>query len=204
MTEALMRRGTRAAALAATAAVLALIFASAAAESKRTGDEFKIEVVASTRGPLPACHTSDCTASTVWYFVYVTNKNKLGDVAGHTANRTTLPNAFVVNDVQERIFVDGELISDSSFTPPPNVNFLSYSGHWPSTVRCPPGGPPPCTIVLDPAVIPGETASVVYLGWNHAAGEPNGTYVFTFTVHGSVNGEPVDLSITSHEIVMTD
>jgi hypothetical protein len=67
---------------------------------------------------------------------------------------------------------------------------------------CPPEGPP-CTVVGSPAVLPGENTAVVYLGWIHATGEANGTYVFKFTIHGTLNGTPVDLRASSPPIVMT-
>jgi len=35
-------------------------------------------------------------------------------------------------------------------------------------------------------------------------GEPNGTYVFTYVVHGTLNGTPGDLEASSKPIVMTD
>ena len=43
-----------------------------------------------------------------------------------------------------------------------------------------------------------------YTGWIHAVGEPNGKYVFRYTVHGTLNGTPVDLTASSPPIVMTD
>jgi hypothetical protein len=79
------------------------------------------------------------------------------------------------------------------------------SGHWPATVRCPP--PPngdPCNVVDNPAVVPGEITEVVFAGWGHRADEPNGTYVFNFTVHGTLNGTPLDLHASSRPIEMTD
>ena len=41
-------------------------------------------------------------------------------------------------------------------------------------------------------------------GWGHAPGEPNGKYVFEFTVHGTLNGTPIDVSASSKPILMTD
>jgi hypothetical protein len=70
-------------------------------------------------------------------------------------------------------------------------------------VECPPAGPP-CNGVRSPAVLPGEKTSVLYTGWGHAAGEPNGKYVFRFTVHGTIDGVPVDLTTSTPPIKMTD
>ena len=86
--------------------------------------------------------------------------------------------------------------------PPPNPDFQNASGRWPVTASCPPEGPP-CNVVGSPAVIPGEEAEVFWINWFHATFEPNGTYVFKFTIHGTLNGTPVDLSASSPPIVMT-
>jgi hypothetical protein len=119
--------------------------------------------------------------------------------------REDVPNAFVIGSVDETIFVDGVDTFHFTMTPPPNSGDLSFwAGHWPSTVSCPPGGPPPCTVVGNPAVLPGENSVAVYTGWTHAVGEPNGTYVFRYAVHGTLNGTPVDLEASSKAIVMTD
>jgi hypothetical protein len=67
-----------------------------------------------------------------------------------------------------------------------------------------PGTPPPCTVIGKPAVIPGENTVVLFPGWIHGPGEPNGTYVFKYTVHGTQNGTPVDLTATTPPIAMTD
>ena len=58
-----------------------------------------------------------------------------------------------------------------------------------STLKCP-AGTDPCTLIGNPAVVPGEQAAVLFAGWGHASGEPNGKYVFRYTVHGTLNGEP--------------
>jgi transposase len=34
----------------------------------------------------------------------------------------------------------------------------------------------------------GENTSILYTGWAHWNAEPNGTYVFRFTIHGTLNG----------------
>jgi len=45
---------------------------------------------------------------------------------------------------------------------------------------------------------------VIYAGWQHAVGEPNGKYVFQYTVHGTLNGAPVDVTASSQPIFMTN
>jgi hypothetical protein len=165
-------------------------------------------VVPTNRGPLPSCSGPDCTAAnSVWHFIYVENDNRLSHFIGFNT-RATVPNAFVVSSVDERIFVNGAEVTDfaGTFTPPPNPSVLSWSGHWPSTVTC--EGEPgafhtPCDVVGSPAVVPGERTAALYPGWVHGNTEPNGTYVFRFTVHGTLNGAPVDLTASSPPIKMT-
>ena len=111
------------------------------------------------------------------------------------------------------VFVNGDLYGPSPniFRPPPEIAAYDrrVSGHWPSTVTCADvNSADPCNVVGSPAVVPGETAVVLYVGWAHASGapdyEPNGTYVFRFTIHGTVGGTPVDLTADSPKIKMTD
>jgi hypothetical protein len=113
-------------------------------------------------------------------------------------------NSFFVSSVEQRVFVDGVQDHDFDFTytPPPDPSYEPYSGHWPVSASCPPEGPP-CMVVGSPAVIPGEETAVFYIGWAHGSAEPNGTYIFKFTVHGRFNGSPVALNVTSAPIVMT-
>jgi hypothetical protein len=161
-------------------------------------------VVASTRGPL--CSNSCDAGSSVWEFIYVSNGNPIISASdGQFASRESLHNAFVVTSVEQRIFVDGDEYSDATFTPPPSETPRSWAGHWPSTLKCTPApDTSPCTIIGSPAVVPGEQAAVLFAGWGHSPGEPNGKYVFRYTVHGTLNGEPVDVSASSKPIVMTD
>jgi hypothetical protein len=39
--------------------------------------------------------------------------------------------------------------------------------------------------------------------WFHGSDEPTGSYVFRFTLHGTLNGAPVDLTASSKSIQMT-
>jgi hypothetical protein len=59
-------------------------------------------------------------------------------------------------------------------------------------------------VIASPAVVPGEQAAVLFAGWGHGPGEPNGRYVFRYTVHGTLNDEPVDVTASSVPISMTD
>jgi len=63
--------------------------------------------------------------------------------------------------------------------------------------------PRPCDVVGNPAVLPGEDTAVLYYGWAHGSTEPNGTYVFKYTIHGTFNGTPTDLTTQSAPIQMT-
>jgi hypothetical protein len=52
-------------------------------------------------------------------------------------------------------------------------------------------------------VLPRENTAVLYVGWIHGSGELNGKHVFQFTVHGTLNGTPVDLTARGPAIQMT-
>jgi len=79
-----MRRIVRAASLVGMVAVLAPALVSAAPETA-TPDRLSVDVVATNRGPLPACSGPDCTpTSFVGHFVYVDNKNQLTNLGGRT------------------------------------------------------------------------------------------------------------------------
>jgi hypothetical protein len=194
--------------IAALMAGGALFFAPASTEGT-TNNGLEASVVPSNRGPLRLCPSGCNGGNFTWNFVYVTNKNDLTNTVvspSQFRRRDTLQNAFVVTSVDQSIFVDGEHYQDDTFTPPPHPNVPSYSGHFPSTVTCESTTGPldPCNDVHDVAVVPGEKAAVAFLGWGHVAGEPNGKYVFVYTVHGSLNGTPVDITTRTHPITMTD
>jgi hypothetical protein len=195
------------AALVAAAAVTAVVLRggiATSAEAASPGDGLSAYVVLTNRGPLPPCPPDGCTAANLtWQYVHVINSNAVGnDPAG--ANRTTAPNAFVLDSVDKTILVNGAVIGQETLTPPPNVNRPGPSGRWPATVTCgSPPAPPPCTTVLNPAILPGENTIGFYDGWFHVSGEPTGSYVFRFTFHGTLNGAPVDLTASSKPIQMT-
>jgi len=190
-------------ALVCAAAAVALLVVPAATEgtAKNKLDAF---VVATNRGPIPACSsTPDCPpANYSWFFVYVSNANRLTNLNNMTT-RATVPNGFAVSSVDETVNANGHDIFDATWTPPPDAFTRPWSGHWPSTVTCPETGP--CNVVGSPAVVPGETTAVVYVRWLHGTGldEPNGKYVFSFTIHGTLDGTPVDISAISPPIEMT-
>jgi hypothetical protein len=166
---------------------------SANPSSSTTPNGLYSSVVATTRGPL---HVGDI----VRHFIYVANSNRLTGYTGGST-RATLPNAFVVSTIDVTIFVDGVQDFASTETPPPNAEPRSWSGHWPSTVTCP-AGSDPCNVVGNPAVVPGEKTAILYTGWAHGADEPDGTYIFRHTMHGTLNGTPVDLTADSQPIEM--
>jgi hypothetical protein len=178
-----------------------------AASGGSTRHHLKAEVVPTSTGPIPACDQSCTGANVVNEFIYVTNRASATALTGMAlgTGRDTVPNAFVVSSVEAHVYVDGVDTYDSTDTPPPGpapTFFSGYSGRWPETVTCPPSGPP-CTLVGSPAVLPGETSTVLYFGWRHDVTEANGTYVFRFKIHGSYNGSPTTLSASSPPIEMT-
>lgn len=189
------RRYARLAAFTALIAGVALVLIPVALES--SGDDgLRGFVAASTGGPLT-------TGGVVWNFIYVSNENPLTSANdGQFRARDTLHNAFVVESVELHIFVDGAEYFSGTFYPPPNEYPRSWAGHWPSTLKCPDIGS--CNVIGSPAVVPGERAAVLFAGWGHAAGEPNGKYVFKYTVHGTLNGIPVEVTARSQPISMTD
>jgi hypothetical protein len=196
--------------LVAAAAVAALALPAASRTTLEAGRQANLHayVVASNPGPLPPCSGSDCTAvNVVQHLIHVVNRSSVTHWNGFTT-RATVPNAFAVRSIDESVFVNGVHVPelDNTFTPPPSPSILSWSGHWPSTDTC--EGQPgsfqmPCDVVDSPAVIPGEDTVVLYAGWAHGTTEPDGTYVFKFTVHGTQNGTPLDLTASSPPIQMT-
>jgi hypothetical protein len=187
--------------IGATAAAVTVPFAASSESS--THNRLSVDVVATNRGPLPACSDTCTPENFVQNFIYIKNKNELTNEGGR---RDTLPNAFVVSSVDESIFVDGvQFGSTGTLVPPPNLtDRFGSAGRWPSTVTCGQPPSPPCTVVTSPAILPGENTVIFWDGWFHGADEPNGTYVFRFTVHGTLNGTPVDLTASSPSILMTD
>lgn len=196
------------AALPAAAALIAgLVVGHAGTPTARAGSlthGLSAYVLATSPGPLPACSEdgSNCTAANqVFQHIHVANRNALENQNG---NRLTVPNAFDVDSIDEVISVDGQPYSEVHWTPPPNITpsgFTNYSARWPATVVC--GSGPPCTDVHNPAVVPGEDIAAFMTGWIHGDTEPNGIYVFTFTIHGTLNGDAVDLTASSPPIRMT-
>lgn len=177
----------------------------ATASGSSDDNQLNAHVVLTRHGPIPACFQdgSNCTnANLVWEYIYVANDNPQTNQGG---TRATLPNSFVVSSVDETILVNGVVFSQGTLTPPPNLtDRFGSAGRWPATVTC--GQPPtvPCNVVMPPAILPGENAVIFYDGWVHGDGEPNGLYVFRFTVHGTLNGTPVDLTASSPPIQMTN
>src|SRR5207247_18806 len=116
---------------------------------------------ASMRGPLSV-------GDTAWFFVYVANGNLLTSANdGQFSARDTVHNAFVASSVDETIFVNGQQYTVLTWGPPPYpapAAFPGYAKRWVETVECPAEGPP-CNQVRQPAVLPGEKTSVLFVGW---------------------------------------
>lgn len=189
-----MRRRFFGATVVGIVAAVTLALGATASGTTSSSTRLFAYVVQPSQGPL---HRGDILVN----HIYVLNANRPTNSLG---NRMTLPNAFVVDDVNVRIFVDGAEWLNFTATPPPNVEFAPWAGRWVSTVTCAPGTPPPCAQIGKPAVIPGENTVVFFPGYTHSEGEPNGTYVFRYTMHGTVNGNPVALTASSAPIEMVD
>lgn len=199
--KSLRKRRSAIVALVAAAAAISLVVLPAAAEGT-ADNHLLVNVVASNPGPLPSC-SEDCTlANSVRDVIYISNTNALPTrLEPGGGSRTTFPNSFVVNRIDETIFVDGVDTYDFFYTPPPNTNYAPYVGHWSATAACPPEGPP-CNVVDSPAVMPGERTAIFWTGWFHGDQEANGLYVFRYTIHGTLNNTPVDVSGSSPPIRM--
>jgi hypothetical protein len=144
----------------------------------------------------------------VRYFLYVENKNPLSPLINsqltNSLTRSNLPGAFVLSSVDQTVFLNGELMFTARWLPPPdNAGYGRVrSGRWPSTVTCPESPTDPCN-VSSPAILPGEKTVAFIPQWVQGTDDPTGTYVFRFTVHGTLDGAPVDLTADSPPIVTT-
>ena len=162
---------------------------TAAAGDDSEDNPIHARVVASNPGPLHACPALPCHT---FLYVFVRNENEIGpDTFG--ASRDSVAGALVVSGVDMVVTIDGAPALTLALTPPPNPFIPPFAGRWPMTVTCG-GNPPPCNTVGSPAVLPGENTVIVYPGWGHDPSEPDGTYVFTFTVHGTINGVATSVS----------
>jgi hypothetical protein len=194
-----MKRLCGLAALTASCVIAVAIFASATGGTNGPGVSAYVGL--SNPGPLHACSALPCPLDTVTqFFIYTTNSNRPVNWLAREVTRSTIPNAYVVSSIDVTVSVDGAPFGfAATFTPPPSSSAPAFAGRW--VVSCAPFSSP-CE-VTSPAVLPGETTSPWVSRWIHGADEPDGTYVFTFTLHGMLNGEPVDVTATSKKIVMT-
>jgi hypothetical protein len=155
------------------AGTLALLPATA---ESTTDNRIQADDVVTNQGPLPACTGSIGESCIVRHNIYVRNTNRL--VAAPAFTRANAPGAFVVDRIDQAIFIDGVDTYDFVYTPPPYTSYPPYAGHWLSDATCPPEGPP-CNVVNSPAILPGENALLFYTAWAHGSDEPNGLYVFS-------------------------
>jgi hypothetical protein len=141
--------------------------------------------------PLPAPPPESCLTR---FYLFVRNTNEI-DEGTKGQGRDMIRGAYVVSSVDVNVTVDGSSTCAlcgqfATLLPPPHSN-LGNGSNWPMTVRCNPAGN--CT-VGKPAVLPEEHIAIVSYGWAHGANEADGAYVFTLTVHGTLDGRPVDAS----------
>ncbi|MGN6431608.1 MAG: hypothetical protein ACTHNB_12900 [Gaiellaceae bacterium] len=202
------------AAAAVTTVIVTGGVATSSAKAASPVNGLSAYVVPSKRQPLPACSQpdfSDCTArNSVQWYIHVANSNQVLNVSSPSplsfGTRPELPNAFVVNSVDEREVVSGVQIGQDTLVPPPNLTRRFRSaGRFISTVTCGDPVTVPCNTVISPAVLPGEDVAVFVEGWFHTTdpSDPNGLLVVTFTVHGTLNGTPVDLTASAPPIQET-
>jgi hypothetical protein len=197
-----MKRICGLAALAALGAVAVAVLASATGGA--TGPGLSASVLPTNPGPLHACATAptECPLNTVTQLIiYTQNTNRPVNWLTGPITRPEIPNAYAVSSVDARVAVNGVDVPEWSgtFTPPPTAIPPGFAGRWP--VSCAPFTSP-CD-VRSPAVLPGETTAPLVSRWIHGVDDPDGTYVFTFTLNGTLNGEPVEVTASSKKIVMT-
>lgn len=186
------RRRLLASGVLALVAAVGLTLVPAAFNSS-TPNGLSAYVVASNRGPLPA-------GGNVRHFVHVINSNDFGP--GPLGTRHTLANAFVLDSIDLTTLFNGAQVGDPfTIVAPPNA--IDFAGRWPTTVTVDfTTTPPSCCVVGKPAIIPGENTVAFYVGQPLDLG--SGKYVFQYTLHGKLNGDPVDLSATSPQVNATD
>ena len=169
--------------LIALIAAITLTLAPGALNSS-TPNGLSAYVVANARGPVP-------TGSVVRHFVHVINSNDFG--TGPLGVRQTIANAFVIDSVDLTTFLNGAQVGDPyTVSAPPTSS--DFTGRWPTTVT----GPAGSYVVGKPAIIPGENTVAVYFGQPLELG--SGKYVFVYTLHGTINGEAVELTATSPQV----
>ena len=169
--------------LIALIAAITLTLAPGALNSS-TPNGLSAYVVANARGPVPA-------GSVVRHFVHVINSNDFGP--GPLGVRQTIANAFVIDSVDLTTFLNGAQVGDPyTVSAPPTSS--DFTGRWPTTVT----GPAGSYIVGKPAIIPGENTVAVYFGQPLELG--SGKYVFVYALHGTINGEAVELTATSPQV----
>lgn len=207
MKRLLIAAGTLVAAAVVTAVVVRGGVTTSSAKAAPPGKGLSAYVVLSNRGPIPPCDPNSCSAAAnfTWEYAHIVNTNPVVNDPNAGSPRSGAANAFVLDSIDETILINGTIFSRETLTPPPNVsNRLGTAGRWPATVTCgSPPAPPPCTTVLNPAILPGEDTIGFYDGWFHSTAEPTGSYVFRFTFHGTLNGAPVDLTASSRSVQMT-
>ena len=180
-----LRRVLASGVLVALVTAVALTLVPAALNSS-TPNGLSAYVVANNRGPLPA-------GGVVRHFVHVINSNDEG--SGGT--RQSMAGALVIDSVDLTTFLNGVQVGDP-FTVEAPPTSSDFTGRWPTTVT---GNVNAGFQVGKPAIIPGENTVAVFFGQPLDLG--SGKYVFNYTLHGTLDGNPVDLSATSPQVTAT-
>lgn len=166
------------------------------------GNPITMRIVLSKHGPLHVGESTDV-------FIFIRNMNSPDSptMGGPGSYRNRLPNAYVVSSIDVEEVKNGVVDSSGHFVPPPNMipDRPGMAGRWPMTVTCDIETDPispPCNIVSDPAVLPGEEIIIFYYAQVFDATNSAGRYVYAFTVHGTINGQTLDLTAKSSMLII--
>jgi hypothetical protein len=112
------------AALFAAAAVTAVVLRGGIATSAKAaspGNGLSAYVVLTNHGPIPPCDPDSCTgaANFTWEYVHIVNANAPSNepVTGPN-NRTNVPDAFVLDRVDETAIVNGSVFFQDTYLRP--------------------------------------------------------------------------------------
>jgi hypothetical protein len=169
--------------------VTAALTAVPAALNSSTTNGLSAYVDTNARGQMPA-------GSVARQFVHVLHSNDIQP--GPLGVRQTIANALVLDSIDLGTVFNGEQVGDPfTVAAPPNAS--DFTGRWPTTVT---GNINNGYQVGRPAIIPGENTVAFYVGQPLDLGA--GKYVYKYVLHGTLNGNPVELSALSPQVIATE